>query len=68
VHSVALGQLGEREVIVSGGRDGTVRVWEPGSYKIWASIFMDAAVHSIALSGTDIVAGTSAGIAVLRFA
>jgi hypothetical protein len=31
VHSVAVGRVGGREMVVSGGRDGTVRVWEPGS-------------------------------------
>jgi WD40 repeat protein len=31
VLSVAVGRLSGRDVVVSGGEDGTVRVWEPGS-------------------------------------
>lgn len=66
VNSIALGQLGGRDVIVSGSDDGTVRIWglEPNS--ISGPIFMGASVSSIALSGTNIVVGTSAGIAVLE--
>jgi WD40 repeat protein len=31
VHALALGRIGEREVIVSGGRDTTLRIWDAGS-------------------------------------
>ncbi len=31
VLAVALGRLGDRDVIISGGNDGTVRVWNPAT-------------------------------------
>jgi len=67
VWSVAVGELEGRPVIVSGGWNGTVRVWgESGQLKMTVSV--DATAEAIALApGERIVVGTLEGLMVLKW-
>jgi hypothetical protein len=60
VYSVAMGQVGGRDVVVSGGSDGTVRVWDPttGGAVGEPLIGHDGEVSSVAMGqvgGRDVV-------------
>ena len=48
-----------------GNSGETIRVWEFQADEPWASMKLEAQVHSVALNGRYVVAGTTAGITVL---
>jgi WD40 repeat protein len=68
VRALAVGELEDRPVVVSGGKDGTVRVWRPDG-QVQRTLDVGAAVLGVALApGSRIVVAASMGLMVLQFA
>jgi transposase len=66
VSAVAVGELDDRPVIVSGGPDGTVRVWKLGDNSCRLVIRLGSSVQGLALvHGNRIAVGAAAGVMLL---
>lgn len=67
ISSIGLGKLGERSVIVSGGSEGDLRVWNPDG-ELLSEIQFGARIDDLAFGRHSmLVVSTSKGIAVLEF-
>ena len=64
--AVAVGRAGDRDVIVSGGDDGTVRVWDAVTGQPVAQQQFPDAISSLALAGERLVAAQGNDVVVLR--
>ncbi|MGH8900090.1 MAG: hypothetical protein ACRDYA_00010 [Egibacteraceae bacterium] len=66
VQAVAVGEVHGRAVAVSGGYDGTVRMWDPAAGRPVARVELDASVKAIACHGAIVVTATDRGLVALR--
>jgi WD40 repeat protein len=67
ISSIGLGKLDDRSVIVSGGSEGDLRVWNPDG-ELLSAVQLEAKIDDLAFGrGSTLVASTSRGIAVLEF-
>jgi hypothetical protein len=68
VTALAFAEFSGRPLAASGGRDGTVRVWDLADGRPITSIRTAATVHGVALHPPDYcVAGTDHGVVAVRF-
>ncbi len=66
VRAVVVGRAGDREVIVSGGGDGTVRVWDAATLQPVAQEQFPDAIRSLALVGERLIAAQGNDVVVLQ--
>jgi WD40 repeat protein len=66
VNAVAVGRLGDREVIISGGDDETVRVWDAVTRQPVAQQQFPDTIRSLALADEHLVAAQGNDVVVLR--
>ena len=68
VSALAFAEFGGRPLAASGGRDGTVRVWDLADGQAITSVRTAAMVHGVALHPPDYcIAGTDRGVVAVRF-
>jgi WD40 repeat protein len=67
ISALAFGQVGERPVLASGARDGTVRVWDLLDTRAVITIATLAGVNALALAPPDLcLIGTTKGLVAVR--
>lgn len=66
VRAVALGRVGDRDVIVSGSWDETVRIWDAASGTACDTIDLDAPVWTVALQPGLLCVAAGSSICLLR--
>jgi WD40 repeat protein len=67
VRSVAIGAVAGRSVVVSGGEDRTIRVWDLAQGRELYRLFMWSQVTAIAFEGADaFLVGCASGIVEIR--
>jgi hypothetical protein len=66
VNAVAVGRLGDRDVVVSGGDDETVRIWDATGTTIGEPLALVESCKGLAFRAEGIVLATGKGVALLE--
>jgi hypothetical protein len=66
VNAVAVGRLGDRDVIVSGGDDKTLRIWDPTGHLIGNPLSLVESCAGLAFGAQGIILATGNAVALLE--
>jgi hypothetical protein len=66
VIAVAAGRLGDRDVIISGGHDRTVRIWDATGHAVGAALSLVEPCTGLVLTSRGIILATGSAVALLE--